>query len=95
MGAMIFIAGVSPKTKILDANPRRCPRCGLPGARLKRVDHYLTLFFIPLFPIRKGEPFLGCDRCEGIERPEGLSCAKCGKALRPEFKFCPFCGSPG
>jgi RNA polymerase subunit RPABC4/transcription elongation factor Spt4 len=93
---MIFIAGLTPKTRILDDNPRRCPRCGLSGARLKRVDHYLTLFFIPVFPIRKGEPFVACDRCEGIAPPGGgRTCAKCGKDLRPDFRFCPFCGAPG
>ena len=46
---MIFIAGISPKTKILDQNPRRCPLCGLHQAYYKRMDYYLSLFFIPLF----------------------------------------------
>jgi hypothetical protein len=33
---MIFIAGVSPKIKVLDQNPRRCPVCGLNQAYYKR-----------------------------------------------------------
>ena len=61
---MIFIAGVSPKTKVLDQNPRRCPVCGLHQAYHKRTDHYLSLFFIPIFRVKKGEPFIICERCE-------------------------------
>jgi hypothetical protein len=46
---MILIAGVLPKIKVLDQNPRRCPVCGLNQAYSKRTDHYLSLFFIPIF----------------------------------------------
>ncbi|MEZ4528970.1 MAG: zinc ribbon domain-containing protein [Desulfobacterales bacterium] len=61
---MIFIGGVSPKIKIIDEKPVICPVCGLARAYYKRVDHYLNLFFIPLFRVKKGEPFLMCERCE-------------------------------
>ena len=66
-----FIAGVQPKTVTLDEARRLCPSCGLAQARLKRVDHYLSLFFIPLFPVKRGEPVLVCDRCGAVSRPEG------------------------
>ncbi|MGD2188104.1 MAG: zinc ribbon domain-containing protein [Desulfobacterales bacterium] len=100
---MIFIAGVSPKIKVLDQNPRRCPVCGLHQAYYKRMDHYLSLFFIPLFRIRKGEPFIMCDRCErsvnefgpdvNRQQPEGAqTCRSCGKVLDKDFKYCPHCG---
>jgi hypothetical protein len=49
---MIFIAGVSPKIKVLDQNPRRCPVCGLHQAYNKRMDHYLSLFFIPILRVK-------------------------------------------
>jgi len=102
---MIFIAGVSPKTKVLDQNPRRCPVCGLNQAYYKRIDHYLSLFFIPLLRIKKGEPFIICDRCEQIghgpgpdfyeqQSKEVRNCRYCGKALDKNFKYCPHCGKP-
>ena len=100
---MIFIAGVSPKIKILDRNPRRCPVCGLNQAHYKRMDHYLSLFFIPILRVKKGEPFIMCDRCErsfkefgpDLTRPqrEGAgTCRYCGKDVGGGFKFCPYCG---
>ena len=100
---MIFIAGVSPKTKVLDQNPRRCPVCGLSQAYYKRMDHYLSLFFIPIFRVKKGDPFIMCDRCEqtahGLgpeftqkQNKEALGCKYCGKVIDSDFKFCPHCG---
>jgi len=29
----------------------------------KRRDHYLALFFIPLFPVRRGPEFWQCSAC--------------------------------
>jgi len=100
---MIFIAGISPKVKVLDQNPRRCSVCGLHQAYYKRMDHYLSLFFIPILRVKKGEPFIMCDRCEqtghttgtGFTRQpnEGANiCRSCGKALDKDFKYCPECG---
>jgi RNA polymerase subunit RPABC4/transcription elongation factor Spt4 len=100
---MIFIAGVSPKIKVLDQNPRRCPVCGLHQAYNKRMDHYLSLFFIPILRVKKGEPFLACDRCEQTAqapgsdltqppREEAKACRYCGKNVGNDFKFCPYCG---
>jgi hypothetical protein len=62
-GVMFLIAGVQPKTRRVDDNPQRCPSCGLAQAYTTRVDHYLSLFFIPLIRVKKGAPFLLCDRC--------------------------------
>jgi hypothetical protein len=99
----IFVAGVQPKTKKLDENPIRCPLCGLHQAYYRRVDHYFSLFFIPVWRVKKGTPFLMCDRCEqnvdgtGAEMsgspPDPIStCGKCGRSIDPEFKYCPHCG---
>lgn len=100
---MILIAGVSPKTKIIDPTPRLCPSCGLAQAYLKRVDHYASLFFIPVMRVKKGEPVLVCNRCEsaGLNAPKQQSqrkavqpvmCKKCGRSLEEDFRYCPFCG---
>jgi len=102
---MFLIAGVSPKIKLLDNNPRRCPVCGLSHAYLKRVDHYFSLFFIPIIRVKKGEPFLICDRCEGQISEFGEDqrgwpgrqnnqCRNCGRKLNKDFSFCPYCGKP-
>jgi hypothetical protein len=77
--------------------------CGLNQAYTQRVDHYLSLFFIPIFRVKKGEPFIVCDSCEqtgrGLRpdytRPQTGSprmCMSCGKALNEDFKYCPQCG---
>ncbi|MCP3954030.1 MAG: zinc ribbon domain-containing protein [Desulfobacterales bacterium] len=102
---MIFIAGVSPKTTILDTTPRLCPACGLARARMQRVDHWLSLFFIPVFRVKKGDAFLFCDRCDlpvnGIPagpdaEPEATQtgCSACGRSLEKDHRFCPYCGYP-
>ncbi len=102
---MFIIAGVTPKTIVIDDTPRLCPVCGLAQARLTRTDHYFSFFFIPLFRVKTGEPFLMCNRCERpVERfkkearaPEPINamtdtCRSCGKAIESGFKFCPYCG---
>jgi len=102
---MILIAGITPKTKALDQNPRLCRSCGLSQAYLKRADSYLSLFFIPLFRVKKGTPFVQCDRCGQVsqpgvdpfysrsqKQPDSL-CKTCGRTLVRDFRFCPHCGS--
>lgn len=100
----IFVAGVQPKTKRVNDNPRRCPLCGLHQAYYERVDHYFSLFFIPVWRVKKGESYLMCDRCEkkvtAMEtHPRDPSmqnlgvCRKCGQAIDSQFRFCPQCGT--
>ena len=102
---MFLIAGVSPKIKVLDPSPRLCPSCGLAQARLKRVDSYFNLFFIPLIRVKKGEPFVICDRCENMSAelspayvppPDRVDthCSNCGETLDEKFHYCPYCGNP-
>jgi hypothetical protein len=96
-----FIGGVQPKTVDVDNQPMLCPSCGLLRARHKRVDHYLSLFFIPILPVKRGEPFLFCDRC-GVQSREQFhkdysnngsrACKNCGRRLESDFSYCPFCG---
>jgi RNA polymerase subunit RPABC4/transcription elongation factor Spt4 len=93
---MIFIGGIQPKTVTVDDTPRICPACGLAQARLKRVDHYLSLFFIPVFRVKTGEPFIHCERCQQSAGKEAgpTACGRCGRLLDGDFQFCPYCGAP-
>jgi uncharacterized CHY-type Zn-finger protein len=99
------IAGMQPKTRTLDGTPRRCPRCGLHQAITQRVDHYISLFFIPLIRVKQGNPFLYCQRCRqpvdnnGTETsippsnsPQKPVCRQCNRTLSPDFRHCPYCG---
>ena len=96
-----FIGGLQPKVKVLDERPRRCPRCGLHQAYLKRVDHYISLFFIPVLKVKTGEPTLVCDRCAQPIAPESdapaeaaadKSCRHCSRSYPNDYEFCPRCG---
>jgi hypothetical protein len=103
---MFLIAGVTPKIKVLDNIPKQCPVCGLHQAYYKRVDHYFNLFFIPILRVKKGEPFIMCERCERtvheFEADDGktwpdiknTTCRHCGKTLDKTFEYCPYCGKP-
>lgn len=101
----IFIAGVQPKTRTLDSTPQRCPRCGLHQAYTQQVDHYASLFFIPLVRVKKGVPFLYCRCCRqpvaasmagaptrpASEQPTPM-CRRCGRSIETEHAYCPYCG---
>ena len=100
---MFLIAGIQPKIKQLEDTPRRCPACGQLRAYRKRVDHYLSLFFIPLLKVKTGEPFLLCDHCtrsgatlsgDAGSGPAAQKdrCPACGRPIEPDYHFCPYCG---
>jgi primosomal protein N' len=100
-----FIAGIQPKTVKLDDHPRIRPSCGLYQARLKRVDQYVSVFFLPIFRVKRGVPFVECQSCGSMFRESGevltgsaqrsvRKCPYCGKPLEQEHLFCPFCGEP-
>jgi RNA polymerase subunit RPABC4/transcription elongation factor Spt4 len=98
-----FIGGVQPKTIKIDANPRTCPECGHSELYIKRRDSYLSLFFIPLFPVKKGIPFMVCENCGSVFTQDGSQiedssrhriqkCPHCGRSVGSDFVFCPYCG---
>jgi hypothetical protein len=58
-----FIAGIQPKTVALDGLPKRCPSCGLDQALTKRVDHYLSLFFLPSSAKAVAASLMNWGRC--------------------------------
>jgi len=71
-----FIGGIGPRTVTLDKQARICPECGRLALYHKRIDHYLSLFFIPVFPVKRGEPFLSCEGCgASFDRRSGLRIA--------------------
>jgi RNA polymerase subunit RPABC4/transcription elongation factor Spt4 len=97
------IGGVQPRTVTLTKVSRVCSVCGHPEISQKRVDHYLSLFFIPLFPVKKGTPFLACSNCNTIydnsgspltpQPPEARKvCPYCGRPVYSDYIFCPYCG---
>ncbi|MFZ7113050.1 MAG: zinc ribbon domain-containing protein [Desulfatiglandales bacterium] len=99
-----FIAGIQPKKVVLQDEHRVCPSCGQYSLRLERMDHYLSLFFVPLFRVKKGEPFWACQRCGlvsgesgevlRISAKEGRPvCPHCGRSLEHAYRFCPYCGN--
>ena len=101
---MIFIGGVGPRRKKLENHPRICSGCGLSQAYLARVDDYLSLFFLPILRIRKGQPFVECERCGHVTDETGkvyaagtnlraINCHRCGETLEKHFRYCPHCGS--
>ena len=98
-----FIGGIQPKTVLVDKQPRSCPACGHVGMYQKRVDHYVSLFFIPLFPVKRGATFLICENCHSILDESGSKmdfeqmrgenrCPSCGRPINADFTFCPNCG---
>lgn len=100
---MIFIGGIQPKTRIIEGQARPCPLCGRIRAHYRRVDHYLSFFFIPVLRIKKGEPFLACDTCqqevqemvqsgEIVAAAPAAACSQCGRRLESDYDFCPGCG---
>ena len=94
-----LIAGIQPRTRDMDGHPRMCHSCGLYQAYVRRTDHYLSLFFLPLIPVRKGTPFVECRKCGAVAAESGEPrftppplCAYCGRAVEKDFRFCPACG---
>jgi len=100
-----FIGGIGRRTVTLDPQPRTCPNCGRLALYSKRIDSYLTVFFVPLFTVKKGEPFLVCGNCratyderggrkDGGQTSKEQACQYCGRPRESNFKYCPECGKP-
>ncbi|EJW02505.1 hypothetical protein EDEG_03091 [Edhazardia aedis USNM 41457] len=71
-----------------------CPYCthkGRPEYREKRI--FYTLFFVPLCPIKKYDPYVACKSCGSLIGMYGCAvCKKCRTAAPNGFDFCVRCG---
>ena len=87
---------MQPKRVKLDDQVRLCPACGARAARLVRVDNYLSLFFIPLIPLKRGAEMLQCESCGALSDPHLLNQARpqpsAAQRLTQAPARCPRCG---
>lgn len=52
-----FVGGVGPREVTTRVAGRLCPGCGQSGTlEQRRVDHVLSLFFVPLLTVARGQP---------------------------------------
>jgi predicted RNA-binding Zn-ribbon protein involved in translation (DUF1610 family) len=64
MTRFIFIIGVHPRETVIDRGPFYCPHCGQSRHYTqKEVRPYLSLYFIPLFPVGSAQTLYQCDTC--------------------------------
>ncbi|MCP4158348.1 MAG: zinc ribbon domain-containing protein [bacterium] len=105
---MIFIGGYQPKTVRLAKAVQACPHCAQYDVYQKRIDHYISLFFIPVLRMKKGSPFTACENCGAHFQDKDIRsgsvaggdtgasidnyCPSCRVVLEPQFSFCPHCG---
>ena len=97
-----LIGGIQPWRIKIENQGRPCPACRHSAVYRTRIDHYVSLFFIPLFPVKRGTPLLMCHNCGTIFDESGESsplkgdgittCPACGGIMDPAFRFCPHCG---
>lgn len=101
-----FIGGVEPRSTVIDEGPYRCPACDRATARIVRLDQYMSFFFIPVFPIKRGEPILACEYCGYTEDAEQARqrdhlfsgndererCPSCSTLVEKTYNYCPSCG---
>lgn len=100
--AFFFIGGVQPKTVELGQERRLCQACGLNTCQKVRQDYYLSMFFIPVVPVRRGEPYWQCGRCgqacggqvqtTAQATPETPAATQPQASRRPGPAACRFCG---
>lgn len=71
---MFLIWGWRSLLKVLGVGEFQCPRCQVDRSyRLVRPRRWFTVFFIPVIPLKWGEPFVECDACKGTYREQVLS----------------------
>ncbi|MFC1491939.1 zinc-ribbon domain-containing protein [Nitrospinota bacterium] len=63
---MFVIFGTGHKHKVETRGQFVCPKCSIKTEyTAKSSSQYLTLFFIPIFPVgEKSEPFVECQTCK-------------------------------
>ncbi|MGL6076506.1 MAG: zinc-ribbon domain-containing protein [Fimbriiglobus sp.] len=72
-----------------------CPECRARKPAVEGVRKtYVTLFFIPLFPIASHEPFYRCEGCDGKFDPDARWPYDFGEHASPKLWNCSRCKSP-
>lgn len=74
---------MQPKKVKVDGKVHQCPHCHAQSLRWVRQDLYLSLFFLPIFPFKTGEPYLECEACGQVFHAEEMPQAQALAALRP------------
>lgn len=54
---------MQPKRAKLPEPARTCPACGRLSLERVRHDLWLSLFFIPVLPVKRGQPLWECSQC--------------------------------
>jgi hypothetical protein len=71
---MLLVFGVRYLYSLVATGTFHCPVCGVDrGYRLRNPRAWFHLFWIPLVPLRRGEPIVECDVCRSRFRPDVLS----------------------
>jgi hypothetical protein len=71
---MLLVFGVRYLYALVATGRFHCPVCGVDrGYRLRHPRAWFHAFWIPLVPLRRGEPFVECDVCRSRFREDVLS----------------------
>ncbi len=68
----MIIFGSTTKVKKIDNGSFKCPNCYGQKYELSEVNRYFTLFFIPLFILRKIKDIVRCEICNEVFNPENV-----------------------
>ncbi len=64
---MIFIFGITPKQTASVTGEFQCPICETTRTyRLRSQRSYVSVFFLPLFPVGKEQRILQCTECHTV-----------------------------
>src|SRR5919202_1585489 len=71
---MLLVFGVRYLYSLVATGTFHCPVCGVDRSyRLRNPRAWFHLFWIPLVPLRRGEPIVECDVCRSRFAPDVLS----------------------
>ena len=64
---MIFIFGITPKQTASVTGEFQCPICEATRSyRLRSQRSYVSVFFLPVFPVGKEQRILQCTTCHTV-----------------------------
>ncbi len=81
----MFIAGTFEWASTLEQGEFACPKCGTSKAYQRKVARtFLTVYFVPIFPIGGLREFVICRGCRERFEPAILSAARTNEANEPK-----------